>query len=129
MVVDASALVAILLREADAEALLGRIDAAGACATHAISLYEATGAVARVKECSVADAYGEVASLVSALELEVVALKTPEAIGALEAFARYSKGRHPAKLNMGDCFSYAVAKLRGTRLLYKGDDFSQTDLA
>lgn len=129
MIVDASALVAILLREAEADMMLERIEAAGGSATHAISLYEASGAVARAKECSIADAYGEVAALVGALDLDVLALKTPEAITALEALARYGKGRHPAKLNMGDCFSYAVAKLRGAPILYKGDDFALTDLA
>jgi ribonuclease VapC len=42
---------------------------------------------------------------------------------------RYGKGRHPARLNMGDCFAYACAKTNDARLLYKGDDFSHTDLA
>ena len=53
-----------------------------------------------------------------------------EARAALLAFERYGKGTgHPAQLNMGDCFAYACAKANGARLLYKGDDFSQTDLA
>ena len=48
---------------------------------------------------------------------------------ALEAFARYGKGRgHPARLNLGDCFIYAQAKVGGASLLYKGDDFSKTDI-
>ena len=48
---------------------------------------------------------------------------------ALEAFARYGKGRgHPARLNLGDCFIYAQAKVAGASLLYKGDDFSKTDI-
>jgi ribonuclease VapC len=45
-----------------------------------------------------------------------------------EAFRRYGKGRHPARLNMGDCFTYAVAKAAGMQVLYVGDDFNQTDL-
>ena len=49
---------------------------------------------------------------------------------AIDAFARYGKGKgHPAQLNLGDCFSYAVAKEQGVGLLYKGDDFLRTDLA
>jgi len=48
---------------------------------------------------------------------------------AVEAFARYGKGRHPARLNLADCLSYACAKQRDLPLLYKGDDFSRTDLA
>ncbi len=47
---------------------------------------------------------------------------------ALDAFRRYGKGRHPASLNFGDCFSYALAKATGEPLLFKGDDFSQTDI-
>jgi ribonuclease VapC len=47
---------------------------------------------------------------------------------ALDAWRRYGRGRHPARLNLGDCFSYALAKARGDRLLYVGNDFSQTDV-
>ena len=48
---------------------------------------------------------------------------------ALDAFERYGKGRHPARLNFGDCFAYAMAKQHGVPLLYNGEDFAQTDLA
>lgn len=48
---------------------------------------------------------------------------------ALEAHARFGKGRHPAALNMGDCFAYALAKAHGAALLFKGDDFVKTDIA
>jgi len=48
---------------------------------------------------------------------------------ALDAYARYGKGRHRAALNMGDCFAYACAKANRAKLLYKGDDFVHTDLA
>lgn len=47
---------------------------------------------------------------------------------AIDAYARYGKGRHPAALNMGDCHAYACAKAHGARLLFKGDDFSRTDI-
>jgi ribonuclease VapC len=47
---------------------------------------------------------------------------------ALDAFERFGKGRHPAALNLGDCFAYACARLAGAPLLYKGDDFPQTDI-
>ncbi len=129
MLVEASALVAILLREPEADGLVERLDRSERRASHPISLYEAASAVARRKDCTVAEAYTEVSSFVAGAGLSIIAIRTPEAIPALEAFARYGKGRHPAKLNMGDCFSYAVAKLHGMPLLYKGDDFSQTDLA
>jgi ribonuclease VapC len=129
MLVDASALVAILLREPEADSLLERLDSASRRATHPISLYEAASAISRVKGCSIADGYGEVSDFVAAAGLEVATIQVPETIAALEAVSRYGKGRHPAKLNLGDCFSYAVAKLRGMPLLYKGEDFAHTDLA
>ena len=47
---------------------------------------------------------------------------------AIDAFRRFGKGRHPAALNFGDCFSYALAKMTGEPLLFKGDDFSRTDI-
>ncbi len=53
----------------------------------------------------------------------------PEAVRAFAAFVRFGKGRHPAALNMGDCFAYACAKANNAKLLFKGDDFSKTDIA
>lgn len=59
----------------------------------------------------------------------VVAIEPSAAHGALDAFARYGKGtQHPAQLNLGDCFAYAQAKSLGAALLFKGDDFSMTDI-
>jgi ribonuclease VapC len=62
------------------------------------------------------------------LALRVVAFGTDEACEARRAYVTFGKGRHPAQLNFGDCMSYAVAKTTGEPLLYKGDDFSQTDI-
>ena len=61
--------------------------------------------------------------------LRVVSIGELERDEAIRAAARYGKGHHPARLNMGDCFAYACAKTNDARLLYKGDDFSKTDLA
>ena len=63
------------------------------------------------------------------LQAEVLPSTRETAMTALDAFARYGKGRHPAKLNFGDCFSYAGAKAAGVDLLYVGNDFALTDLA
>jgi ribonuclease VapC len=61
--------------------------------------------------------------------VKVVPIGTAEADLALSAFARYGRGRgHPAQLNMGDCFAYAVAKSHRTTMLFKGEDFSKTDI-
>jgi ribonuclease VapC len=60
--------------------------------------------------------------------IEIVAVEAEHADQARRAWRRYGKGRHPAGLNYGDCFSYALAALTGEPLLYKGNDFSQTDI-
>ena len=67
-------------------------------------------------------------ALIERLELEVVPLSDDHAKLAIDAFRRFGKGRHPAGLNYGDCFSYALAKATGEPLLFKGDDFSLTDI-
>jgi ribonuclease VapC len=61
--------------------------------------------------------------------VRIVEIGDDELARALDAFDRYGKGRHPARLNMGDCFAYACAKTQGVPLLFKGDDFGQTDIA
>jgi ribonuclease VapC len=60
--------------------------------------------------------------------IEIIPFDEPLSNLAFEAYRRFGKGRHPAKLNMGDCAAYALAKARGWPLLFKGDDFSQTDI-
>jgi len=60
--------------------------------------------------------------------IDIVPFDEPLSDLAFEAYGRYGKGRHPARLNMGDCAAYALAKARGWPLLYKGDDFSETDI-
>jgi ribonuclease VapC len=130
MIVDASALVAILLDEPEAPRLASRLEAPEQPLTHAISVYEAVTAVARETRRGLAGASEDVAALILNAGIEVVPLGAPEAAAALAAFARYGKGQgHPAQLNMGDCFSYGCATTRGMPLLYKGGDFAQTDLA
>ena len=60
--------------------------------------------------------------------MELVPVDVEQARVARAAFSRFGKGRHPAALNYGDCFSYALAQVMGEPLLYKGDDFSRTDI-
>ena len=63
-------------------------------------------------------------------EVTVAPIIEADAAAAIDAFARYGKGRgHPAQLNMADCMAYACARNRGLKLLYKGNDFAATDLA
>ncbi len=63
------------------------------------------------------------------IAIEIIPVTAEHALTACQAYRDFGKGRHPAKLNFGDCFSYAAAKLRCEALLFKGNDFNQTDIA
>jgi ribonuclease VapC len=125
MVVDTSALVAILLRETDAV----NFDR-----TLADAPMRLMSAVTRVELSFVIEGrYGEpgradLERLLNDVRIEVAAVTPHHAELAIEAFRRFGKGRHPAALNIGDCFSYALAKMTDQPLLFKGNDFSQTDI-
>lgn len=129
MIVDASAIVAVMLREPDGDALFECLLSSPSRLTHAVSSYEASLAVARVKQRSPTFSRREVEDFCRHVGMGTIAIGPGEASAALDAFERFGKGRHPAGLNMGDCLSYACAKLRGMPLLYRGDDFARTDIA
>lgn len=127
MFVDASAIVAILTGEPEAEALIDRLERAIRPITSAIAIFEATLGLCRKRHASVGEAETDVVDFLTNARITLVPIN--DATVALHAFSRYGKGRgHPAQLNMGDCFAYAVATNHRTTLLYKGDDFSKTDL-
>ncbi len=129
MFVDASAIVAILTREPEADALTDVLDDAPAPITSPIAVFEATLGVCRKRHASITEAQGDVQQFLRTAGVGTVAVTGKEAETALEAFSRYGKGRgHPAKLNLGDCFAYAVAKNHGVSLLFKGEDFGKTDI-
>jgi ribonuclease VapC len=126
--VDASALVAILLGEPEAEqftAILEDHDRAFVCP---LSVYETVAALVRELACSVSDARATVSDLLDEAGISIAPISSSDHELAITAFDRYGKGRHPAALNMGDCYSYALAKGMRLPLLYKGNDFSRTDL-
>lgn len=128
MFVDTSALVAILTAEAERSTLLSRLDGAVDPLTSGLAVFETAVAVARKTAMSVADAEAQVAEFIRVVGLRIVPVAEAEAALALAAHARYGKGRHPARLNLGDCFAYACARVHGVPLLYVGDDFSHTDI-
>lgn len=125
VVVDTSAVVAVLLREPGSDALAERLESA---ATRLMS------AATRVELGIVIEArLGPVgadllARFIRDAEIEIVAVDTVIADRALGAWRRYGKGRHRAALNVGDCFSYALAEHTGLALMCTGADFSATDL-
>ena len=129
MFVDASAIVAILADEDDASELSSRFIRAPIVKTSALAVYEAVLGLARAQTISTADAELAVGNFLSAAEAEIIPITAEIGRGAIQAFERFGRGRHPARLNMGDCFAYACARSLDVPLLFKGDDFSQTDIA
>lgn len=126
IVVDTSALIAILRREPDADVFLRCIAEAGGCLVSAVSQLEASLVLAgRTGDRS---AWRDLDALLRRAAMQVVAHDAALAETARDAFLRYGKGRHPAALNFGDCASYALARSRTLPLLFKGDDFQRTDL-
>jgi ribonuclease VapC len=126
VILDSSAILAILFREPAAEDLLRRMREAEVRGVGTPTLVE-TGAVltARAGESSIAWLH----RFLHEFEVDVLPFDTDHWQEAVAAYAMYGRGRHPAGLNLGDCFSYAMARLSGQPLLCVGDDFPQTDLA
>jgi ribonuclease VapC len=129
MFIDASALCAVLLGEAESDEFVEKIRVAGQAITSPVAVYEATLALARVSSGDIVAAYRDVESVLRLGRIEIVSIGLQEAARALDVFDRFGEGRHPARLNMGDCFAYACAKTHGVPLLFKGDDFTKTDVA
>lgn len=130
ILVDASALVSLATKEPDHETLMDRLDEHDDRLCCAVGIWEAALAITRRRETTVAEGRRELASLIRDLRLRVVAIGELEGELSMDAFVRYGKGTgHPAQLNIGDCFAYACAKANDAALLYKGNDFSRTDLA
>ncbi len=126
--VDASALVAIITGEPDAASLIDRMADDRHLLSSAIAVWETTMAVARKRKCEPAEAFALVELFCHDMGIALTPIGPPKSSIAVEAFSRFGKGRHDAKLNMGDCFAYACAHTNDAILLYKGDDFARTDL-
>lgn len=93
-----------------------------------MAIYEAVLAVSRVRRISVDRAENLVERLLAAAGIQNVPISAEIGRLAIEAFARFGRGKHPARLNMGDCFAYACARSLGVPMLCKGGDFAQTDI-
>jgi ribonuclease VapC len=126
IVIDTSALMALLLQESDAEALLDA--AARAAVVHLSTASRLELGLVAESERHVIEAT-EVEQLLLALRVEVMPFDQHQLHWALEGWRRYGKGRHRAGLNLGDCFSYGLARALNTPLLFKGSDFAATDVA
>jgi len=125
MVLDTSAIMAILLGESEAETFAIAIANDSKRLMSAFSALEA-GIVIEAKK---GEAGGrELELLLHRLQIEIISLDLEQTESAKAAWREYGKGRHPAGLNIGDCCAYALSKISGEPLLFKGDDFSKTDL-
>ena len=127
IVVDSSALIAILRREPEADSFLQIIASSDGCLLSSVSLLE-TSMVLAGRSGDVGS-WTELDALIERADMQVVAQDAGLADVARKAFLHYGKGRHPAGLNLGDCASYALSKARNLPLLFKGNDFPETDLA
>jgi ribonuclease VapC len=125
MILDSSALVAILFKEPEAERLAGMIRDTDTTAIAAPTLLE-TAIVAEGR--TLPGMAEKLDALLGAIRPEIVPFTAEHVSLARDAWRRFGKGRHKAGLNLGDCFAYALAKERGQTLLFKGDDFAATDI-
>ena len=126
MVIDTSALLAILLGEAEAEEFSQRIASDPKRLVSAVSAFEAAIVIHSRKGPA---GMRELDLLLHSTAATIVSLDTDQVLLARAAYEKYGKGYHPAALNLGDCCSYALSRSSGEPLLFKGNDFSKTDLA
>ena len=126
IVIDTSALFAIAVAEPERSEFIDLIDARGPAICSAVTYLETvmvlTGRSHRVEKQRIDD-------LLNVFTIDIVPIDRAIAEAAVDAFERFGKGRHRARLNLADCFSYALAKSRDLPLLFKGNDFANTDIA
>jgi len=126
MVIDTSVLIAILAQEPEAQLFSERIERDAVRLLSAASYVETSIVTAgRTGRQGIDD----LEKLLGLMRTELVPVTAAQARGAAQAHLRFGRGHHPARLNFGDCFAYALAMERGEPLLFKGEDFAQTDVA
>jgi ribonuclease VapC len=125
MILDSSAIVAIILKEPGYDLVLQKIIKARQAGVGAPTLVECTIVISSRLSL---DARGKLARFLEELNITVMPFTEVHYGTAIGAWLKYGKGRHPASLNFGDCITYAIAKVSGLPLLFLGDDFSKTDI-
>lgn len=125
MILDSSAVLAVLLREPEQDRFLALIESAEICRLSAATFVE----ISIVIESQTGDAgINRLNDFLRRADVEIEPVTVEQAQLASRAWSDYGKGRHPAALNFGDCFSYALAKALDEPLLFKGSDFARTDV-
>jgi ribonuclease VapC len=125
IVVDSSVIIAIVRQEADAAIWTDVLDRSSRTLMSVVSYVETSMVIAGRRKDADRD---RIDGSLTALHVSVVPVTLKQGIIAFTAFVRFGKGRHSAGLNIADCFTYALAKSRNLPLLFKGDDFSKTDI-
>ena len=125
MIVDTSGLVAIIKGESEGRLFLETMLAVEAVKLSAATYFECGMVIDRIDR---GQAGIKVDRLLSRVDAEIIPVTLAHARIARAAYSQFGKGRHPARLNFGDCFAYALARETGEPLLYKGDDFALTDV-
>ena len=126
---DASALMAIVAKEPEGGTFADILEGDARPLCSAISVWETVAGMTKNYRMPISVARVRVRLFLEALNFRFVDIGAREFEIAVEAYARFGKGRHPAALNMGDCFAYACARANQAKLLFKGDDFPKTDIA
>ena len=124
-VIDGSVLVAVLIGEPEAGVILDVLAGLEQCRISAVTVLEASTVMASRRGSG---GVAGLQSLFDVFDVEVAPFTADQAALTLDAWRSYGKGRHPARLNLGDCCAYALAKYSGRPLLAKGDDFPRTDI-
>ena len=125
MIVDTSAIIAILRSEPEAPTIAKAIDRAQSCRVSAVNYVEAAVIIDGSRDPVASRRFDE---FIREANITVEAVTVEQARVAREAYRDFGKGRHRANLNFGDCFAYALAKAKAEPLLFKGDDFRYTDI-
>lgn len=126
VIVDASAILAVLLKEPEEQRFFDVLtEASGESELSPVNFLEAA---LRVDRGDMPETSANLMEILRRMNVGVTSINPEQAVLAREAYARYGKRNHPARLNLGDCFAYALAKARGEPLLFKGDNFRQTDV-
>jgi ribonuclease VapC len=126
IVVDTSAIIAIVRHEPEESIFVDILDASSATVMSTVCFVEAHMVLTGRR---LQPDLAAIQSTMTALGIEIVDVTRDQATEAIRGFLAYGKGRHQARLNLADCFAYALAKSRGAQLLFKGDDFLETDVA
>ncbi len=125
---DASALIAIVAGEPEADMLSDLLETETVRLCSAVSIWETVAGLCRSYMFSVPSARTHVQRFLDEAGFRFVAIGEKESGIALDAYAEFGKGRHPASLNMGDCYAYACAKANDAKLLFKGEEFGKTGI-